>query len=105
MPTATLMVCKEAPRMSVVFFWHQDPYPVISFRSGSHVFLPDHREKQRAGRVHDSNIREKPVTVVGLQRVDHTQEERVLRNRPHGVVRDASGRSATNPGMVRKEWI
>lgn len=76
MPTAALVMAEEAPGMAIVLVLHENPYPstarpVANILTRGHVFLPDDAEKQGTGTVHDGDVGELPVFVVGLQGLNH----------------------------------
>lgn len=105
MPTASLVVAKKTPSMPVVLVLHKDANPPTSRTIAyifirSHVLLPDDAEEERAGAVHDSDVRELPILVIGFQRFDHEEEEGMGRYRTHGVVGDASGCGAAHPSRI-----
>lgn len=77
-PAVADVVRKETPGKPVVFLWHQNA-DAVGALGLAHVLLPDNRQEERASRVHDSDVRQKPTSVVCLQRIDGAQEERVLR--------------------------
>lgn len=105
MPAVTLVVGEETPGMAVVLVLHQDADTARLTGLVAHVLLPDDRQEQRTSRVHDGDVREQPAPIVGLQRLDHAQEERVLRDGTHGVVRDTCGCGTTDPGWVGQKGI
>lgn len=80
------MVGEETPGVPIVGILHQDANTAQSKRLFIHVFLPNHREEQRSGRVHDGDVREKPIAIIRVEGVDDAKEERVLRHRAHGIV-------------------
>lgn len=67
--------------------------------------MPDDAEKERTGTVHDCNVREFPISVVGNQRLDYEGEKGVVGNGAHGVVRDAGGVGAAYPGRVGEKRV
>lgn len=105
MPAIADMVSEETPRVLVVLVRHEDPDACLLARLVAHVFLPDHRQKQRTRRVHDSDVRKQPVVVIGLQKLHGSEEEGMLWDRSHGVVRDARRHGATHPRGIGKEGI
>lgn len=110
MPTAALVMAEKTPRMTIVLVLHQNPYPstarpVANVLARGHVFFPDDAEKQRAGAVHDGDIWELPVFVVGLQGLNHQEEEGVGGDGAHGVIGDTRGRRATHPSGIGKEGV
>lgn len=104
-PAVSPVVGEEAPRELVVFILHENTDASSLARLVAHVFLPDDGQEQRAGGIHDGDIREEPVTVVLLQQLDDTQEERVLGHRAHGVVGNTCGCCAAHPRGVGEERI
>ena len=103
MPTASLVVAEKTPSMPVILILHKDANPPTSrtityIFIRSHVLLPDDAEEERSGAVHDSDVRELPILVIGFQRFDH--EEGMCRFRAHGVVGDASGCGAPHPSRI-----
>lgn len=96
------MMAEKAPRMTIVFILHEDPDPptaraITNVLTRGHVFLPDDAEKQGTGAVHDGDVGELPVFVVGLQRLNHQEEKGMGGDGTHGVVGDARGSSAAHP--------
>ena len=115
---------EEGPRLFVILVPHEHPYsprfsaiPAACTSSAKDrgagnrrsaaalIFLPNDAEKERAGTVHDCYVGEPPVAVVGNQRLDDEGEEGVVRDRAHGVVGDAGGIGATDPGWVGEERV
>jgi hypothetical protein len=104
-PAVPLHDVEEAPAMPFVFIGHQDAH-TLQFRSlGTDILLPNHRQEEWAGAVHDRDVRHAPIPVVVLQGVDHSEEEWMLRNRAHGIVADARGDGEADPGWVAEEGI
>ena len=104
-PAVTRVVGEEAPREPVVFVLHQDAHTAGLGGPVQHVLLPDDRQKQRPGRVHDRDVREQPVAVILLQQLDHTKEERVLGNGAHGIVGNSGGNGAAHPGGISEQGV
>lgn len=104
-PAVTGVVGKETPGVLVVFILHENPHAARLRWVVLHVLLPDNRQEQRTRRVHDGNVREKPMAVVLLEQLDHAQEEGVLGNGAHGVVGDTGGHSAAHPRGVSEQGI
>lgn len=105
MPTASLVVAEKAPSMPIVLVRHKNANPstprtIAYVLIRSHVLLPDDAKKERPGAVHDSDVRELPILVIGLQRFDHEEEEGMGGYGAHGVVRDASGCGAPHPSRI-----
>lgn len=105
MPTASLVVAEKTPSMPVVLVLHKDANSPTSRTIAyifirCHVLLPDDAEEERPGAVHDSDVRELPILVIGFQRFDHEEEEGMGRYGAHGVVRDASGCGAPHPCRI-----
>lgn len=69
------------------------------------VFLPDDAEEERACGAHDCDVRERPVAVVAPEAFDDEEEERVSRDRAHGVVGNARRFGAAHPGWVGEEGV
>lgn len=67
MPAAAWVVSEETPGVAVVRILQQHSHTVDAVRVGVLVFLPDDGEEERAGRVHDGDVREHPGAVVCLQ--------------------------------------
>ena len=105
MPAIAHVMREETPRVLVVLIRHQNAHPRLVRRVVLHILLPDHREEQRPGRVHDGDVRQQPAAVIRLQQLNHSEEERMLRDRSHGVVRDASRRSAPDPRWVSEKRV
>lgn len=104
------MVCKEAPRVSVVLFRENDAHTAairaVSYVSTiRHPMPPQHAEEQRASAAHDSDVWQDPVAVVVLDLVDNILEERVMGNGTHGIVGDSSGHSLAHPGRIREQRL
>ncbi len=123
MPTITPMPPEKCPWLFVILVRHQHPHPAhlspiptasVSRVGGAEhgiraaaafVFLPDHAEEERAGTVHDGNVRELPIAVVGDQGLHYELEERVVRNAAHNVVGDAGGMGAAHPCWIGQKGI
>lgn len=105
MPAVPGVVGEKAPGVLVVLVLHEDPYTPRLSRLVLHVFLPDDRQEQWAGRVHDRDIGEQPAAVVLLQQLDHTEEEGMLGHRAHGVVGDTGGNGAAHPRRVSEQGV
>ena len=89
MPRAALDVMEEAVTVALDAALRQDA-DAMHFDGGvgpgpglqrGQVLDPHHGQEQRAGGVHHSDVRQQPVAVVEVQRVDHAGEERVLSGR------------------------
>lgn len=104
-PAVSLDDVEEAPAVPLVLVRHQDPNALRGRPRRADVLLPDHGEKERTRAVHDRDVRHPPVAVVGLQRLDHAEEERVLRDGAHGIVADASGDREPDPRRVAEEGV
>ena len=104
-PAAAAHDVEEAPAVALVLVGHQHADALGGRPVRSDVLLPDHREEERARTVHDCDVRHAPVAVVGLQRLDHAQEEGVLRHRAHGIVADARRHREADPGWVAEEGV
>lgn len=103
-------MAKKAPRMAIVLVLQENPYPptarpIANVLARGHVFLPDDAEKQGTGTVHDGDVGELPIFVVGLQGLNHQQEEGVGGDRSHGIVGDTRGGSAAHPGRIGQERV
>ena len=115
---------EERPWLFVILVSHEHPYsPRFSAipaactcsakdrgaangrSAAAFVFLPDDAEKERTGTVHDCDVGESPVAVVGNQRLDYEGEEGVVGNGAHGVVGDAGRISAADPGWVGEQRV
>lgn len=105
MPAVANMVGKETPRVAVVLVLHEDPDPVSLIGLVEHVFLPQDRQEERTGRVHDGDVGKQPAAVVGLQEFNDTEEEGVLRNRSHRVVGNTCRDSTAHPRRVSEQRI
>ena len=105
MPATARVISEESGDMFGVVVWHQNSDPMLFARSRAHVLLPDDAEEQGTGRVHDGDVWKEPLSVVALQRVDHPQEEWVLRNGSHDIVRYAGGHGPSKPGGVGKQGV
>lgn len=69
------MMAEETPGVAVIFFLHEDADAasadvVADVVARRQVFFPDDAEEERAGRVHDRDVRQLPILVVFRQRVD-----------------------------------
>src|SRR5216117_1067114 len=93
-PGVSAVAREEAPVILIIVIWKEGvntSHATLGKRYvRSHVFLPYDGQEERAGTVHDREVRNVPVAVVGCKGVDHPQEERVSWNRPHNVVADAN---------------
>lgn len=74
----------------LVVLWHQD-LQLHRYWGPSDVLFPHLGQKQRPRGVHDGDVGHEPVDLEPLQLDDGLEEERVLRNGAHDVVRDPSG--------------
>lgn len=104
-PAVSGVVGEETPGVSVILFLHQNAHSAKLAGLILHVFLPDDGQEERTSRVHDRNVRQKPVAIILLQQLNHTKEERMLGDRSHSIVGDAGRNSATNPRRVGKQGI
>ena len=124
-PTAPSVPPEERPRLFVVLVTHQHPHsPRFTTIPGActsspkdrgggdrrrsaaaFVFLPDDAEEERAGTVHDCYVRKFPIPIVRYERFDYKGEERVVGDGAHGVVGDAGGIRAADPGWVGKKRV
>ena len=64
MPAAPLGDIEEAPREPLVLVRHEDAHVLVRRPLDVQVLLPDHREEERTGAVHDGDVRHRPVAVV-----------------------------------------
>lgn len=118
MPATPSMPPEKGPRLFVVLVRHQNP-DATHFRpvppsgvgrvrgteygvgaSTAFVFLPDDAEEEGAGAVHDGDVRELPVAVVGDQGFHYELEEWVVGDGTHGVVGYSGGVGTADPGWV-----
>ena len=118
------MPSEERPWLLVIFIPHEYPHSprfgaVPATCSGTtqdrragdrrstaaFIFLPDDAEKERAGTVHDCDVGELPVAIVGDQRLDHEGEEWVMRDGAHCIIGDAGGIGAADPGRVGEKRV
>lgn len=109
-PAAPFVVAEEAPRVPVVLVLHEHPHattaqPVADVFPRRHEFLPHDGEEQGTGGVHDGDVGELPVFVVGLEGFDHQQEEWMGGDGAHGVVGNAGRGGAADPCRVGQEGI
>ena len=104
-PAVAEMMGEEAPGMVVVLVWEQDANSISSFRICVVVVSPDETEEQWTGGSHDGDVRENPSAVVLGERVDCLEEEGVARDGAHGIIGDARGVCAADPGRVRQQRI
>ena len=105
MPATALGDIEEAPREPLVLVRHEDAHVLVCRPLDVQVLLPDHREEERTGAVHDGDVRHGPVAVVARQALDHAQEERVLGHGAHRVVADACRHGATHPCWVGEKRV
>lgn len=94
------MVREEAPGMVVVLVAEQNAHPGLVRRALGRVVPPDDAQEERPGGAHDGNVRQQPIPIVLGQHVNYAQEERMTRDRAHGVVGDARRHRAADPGRV-----
>jgi len=105
-PAAADVLLEEAGGVMVVVGLAEDADAAVADVEGRvHVFLPDDGEEERAGAVHDGDVGQLPVLVVGREGFDDAQEEGVVRDGAHGVVGDAGRDGAVHPGWVGQEWV
>ena len=109
-PAAADVFFEEAPGVVIVvgLAENADPAPVeavANVEGRVHVFFPDDGEEEWAGAVHDGDVGELPVLVVGGEGFDDTEEEWMLRDGAHGVVGDTRGDGTVDPCRVREEWV
>lgn len=69
-PATALMMAEETPGKPVVLIHHEDANPASSYAiadigAGRHVLFPDDGEEERTGTVHDGDVWQVPVLVVG----------------------------------------
>lgn len=70
-PAAPLVVAEEAPRVPVVLVRHEHPHSaaaesVADVLARGHEFLPHDGEEQGTGGVHDGDVGQLPVFIVGF---------------------------------------
>jgi len=104
-PAVSKVMGEETPGVVVVFLWEEDAHAVLVDGTGVVVMSPHKTEEERSGGGHDGDVGERPATVVVGQGVDGLEEERVTRDRTHGIVRDTSGNGAANPSWVGKKRV
>jgi len=85
-PAVSEVVGEETPGVVVVFLWEEDAHAVLVDGAGVVVMSPHKTEEERSGGGHDGDVGERPATVVVGQGVDGLEEERVTRDRAHGIV-------------------
>lgn len=105
MPAVAPVVREEAPGESVVLILHEDANARRLAWLVAHVLFPDHRQEEGASRVHNGDVWQKPAPVIRLQRLDDTEEERMLWHGTHRIVGDTRRSGPTNPGGIREEGI
>lgn len=66
-PTASFGDVEETPFMLAVIRRHEDPHALHWLPLRLDVFLPDNRQEQRAGAIHDSDVRQPPVALIRRQ--------------------------------------
>jgi hypothetical protein len=104
-PAAANVVGKEAPRVVVVLVGEQNAHTVVARRARIVVVAPDDAEIERTGGSHDSDVGQRPSTVVVGQRIDGLEEERMAGYRTHGVVGDTRGQCTAHPGGVGEKRV
>lgn len=103
MPAISFGDIEERPAVFIVFVWKEKSNAIHSCFLFIQVFFPHDGEEKRTGGVHDGYIWDFPVAVVGLERLDYAAEEGMLGDGAHGVVGDAGGDRAADPGRVGEE--
>lgn len=104
-PATALDDVEERPGVLAVLIRHKNSDSCIANWVAANPLLPHDTEKERAGGVHDSDVRNSPVVVVGRKGFDYSEEKRMLGNGSHSIVRDTGGDSATKPGWVSQKRI
>lgn len=102
MPTAPLVVAEKTPGEAIVLILHEDANPasaraVADVATGGHVLFPDDGEEEGTGAVHDSNVGQAPVLIIGAEGLDDGKEKGVLGGSTHCVVGNAGGGCSTDP--------
>lgn len=96
------MMAEETPRKPIVLVHHEDTDSastsvVADVAARGHVPFPDDGEEEGPCAVHDGDVGEMPVLIVGTEGFDNGEEEGVLRGGAHCVVGDAGGSGAADP--------
>lgn len=109
-PTIALERVEETPWVLGVLVGHENadaarPGLLVEVAVLVDPVLPDHGEEQGPRRRHDGDVGQEPGAVGALQGLDDAEEEGVLRDRSHGVVADARGHCAAQPGGVRQQRV
>lgn len=105
-PAAADVFLEEAGGVMVVVGLAEDADAAVADVEGRvHVLLPDDGEEERAGAVHDGDVGQLPVLVVGREGFDDAEEKGVVRDGAHGVVGDAGRDGAVHPGWVGQEGV
>lgn len=104
-PAVPLGDVEDAPRVVAVLGRHQHAHLVLVWALLGHVLLPDDGEEERTRRRHHRDVGHAIVVCVALEALDHALEEGVVRNGAHGVVADARGERASEPGRVLEHHV
>lgn len=100
------MITEETPRVLNVFIWEEHSYAIF-FRhwSSAIVVSPYDGKEEGSGGAHDGDVREHPASIIAWERVDYFEEEGMVGNASHGVVRDTCGHCSAHPGRVDQERV
>ncbi|KFY23859.1 hypothetical protein V491_02390 [Pseudogymnoascus sp. VKM F-3775] len=104
-PAVPLCDIEDAPRVVAVLGRHEHAHLVLIGPLLGHVLLPDDGEEERACRRHDGDVGHAVVVCVALETLNHALEEGVVWDGAHGVVADARGERAAQPGWVLEHHV
>jgi len=105
MPTVPLDDIEETPLESPVLVWHHDAHMFQWWSLAIDVSFPDDGQEQRACAVHDRDVWHEPIAIVIRELLYHTEKERMLGDRAHGVVADSRGSRYTKPSGIGQERV
>lgn len=104
-PAVAQMVGEETPRVVVVLVREEDADSVVALRVSVVVVSPDYAQEEGSGGGHDGDVWQNPPAIVIWEGVDSLEEEGVAGDGAHGVVGDARGCRAADPGWVCQEGV
>jgi hypothetical protein len=101
------MIIKKPIRILIMRLATQHPQllPIRPRPLRRNILLPHDAQEQRAGAIHDGDVRQAPVAIIRLETRYDVFVERMARRRPQRVVADARGRRAARPGGVLEEGV